>query len=86
MRTRRELTEGEGRRRAVPWGRGEPGCRGDCLSVEAVGRGKGSDGNRAGAANHLRTRWGVRRARGTYGYRALTQPVEHVLPIEGGSE
>lgn len=41
MRTRRELTEGEGRRRAVPWGRGEPGCRGDCLSVEAVGRGKG---------------------------------------------
>lgn len=39
-----------------------------------------------GAANHLRTRCGVRRARGTYGYRALTQPVEHVLPIEGGSE
>lgn len=44
------------------------------------------DGNKAGAANHLHTRWDVRQDRGTYGCRALTQPGEHILPSEGNSE
>lgn len=75
-----------GRESALRWGMGEPGCWGNCLSVEAGWKGKeGKEGKgiRAGAANHLHTRWGVRQARGTYGCRPLTQPGEHILPSEG---
>lgn len=36
--------EGKGRGSALLWGRGEPGCRGNCLSVEAVGKGRKEKG------------------------------------------
>lgn len=68
--------EGRGRGSALLMGEGRAWIlrRGGRL----LEKGRKGREQRLRAANHLYSRWGVGRARGTYGCRPSTQPGEHI--------